>query len=950
MSLKDQEFDSSADAKSFIENFNRTNFTNFVVNSSNARQLVFKCKHGVERKSSCGGVRPKQHYNFMNCAAIIRLYKRNNGKFKVTHCELTHNHPTTAAIHKFNNAVLNEEDKDLVLTLKEANAKPSQIKRVLCNRADYKMSTQKVKNIISKLITDDSSGKELEEFMSEMHEEGGTIKFTYDSDGTVESLFLSSAKMKRKFIDINPFSVQLDTTFNVEEGRYKLVAFCYLDVPCNKTEVAAIAFIAGEGEANFNFIFIEFKALNDRNDYIFLVDKDFTSISCLQRNFTEATILLCRFHVFKFMKTLIATALTTVEIKDQIYSKFRELTYTPSESLYDDRRREFLDTIKDVQIRVNKVYVGFTDYFIKNWDTCTSMWVKYHRNDLPLFGDHTTNRIERQFEALKQTIADSFNTVPKTSQAIMHLIGYINDRLDERNVLTSSKRLVIFDSDSDIHSLNKEASKYLNEKGCVSFHKSLKLMSERKKNLFASEHGVTEMFKDGESKLYQVTDRSCICTYYKENLAPCHHMLYHRHVNQSPMFDAEAFDRRYHHATVPDVNADPNVQNNPDVDSDLQADENDDIGFDSIQDVAQNEEVSLALTDREKFKLIFPIMTSISNLVSLHSTNQFYSYMEEFKNVEKLVRRGKSVFDNGINVQAQKDAQEPDNTTISQSLVAESSNTTSTTNAQENPSEQLTTITESHTIATSSSTISTAALTQEKQILELNQNPIAQPASKFSMKFKEKLKTKGRPKKASKQVVFNKSTVDKENTTSGRKKGKKPQNKRRKTADVIADMLADKDDESEMDLGAELLSYDGIVLPSNDGSGVAQISRGTTDNTYGAASESIEDPRSISTSPVYSARSYSGTNAFHRYPAPTSGYSPYPKPQSLGIRIPLNSYAQTNDFIAPTSNDFTLQSSYVQQIPRYPSGYAPNMPPNSQWTPHDGFSQSFQMTHGVSHK
>ena len=126
-----QEFENVSDVKTFIAEYNETHFTNFVFTSSNSRQINIRCKHGYDRKSRCTGKRPKQHLNFMDCQGYIRLYKGKSEKYKITSNNLTHNHPTTATIHQFNNAVLNEEDRDLLLTLKEANAKPSQIKRVL---------------------------------------------------------------------------------------------------------------------------------------------------------------------------------------------------------------------------------------------------------------------------------------------------------------------------------------------------------------------------------------------------------------------------------------------------------------------------------------------------------------------------------------------------------------------------------------------------------------------------------------------------------------------------------------------------------------------------------------------------------------------------------------------------------------------------------------------------
>ena len=132
--------------------------------------------------------------------------------------------------------------------------------------------------------------------------------------------------MKKKFVEHNPFSIQMDTTLIIAEGKYKLVAFCYLDLTSHKTEVAAFALMSAEGEGNFNFVLIELKRLNERNDYIFLVDKYFTGIETIKRIFPVATVLLSVFHVLKFMKTLISTALTTVEIKKDIFIKFRSFT------------------------------------------------------------------------------------------------------------------------------------------------------------------------------------------------------------------------------------------------------------------------------------------------------------------------------------------------------------------------------------------------------------------------------------------------------------------------------------------------------------------------------------------------------------------------------------------------------------------------------------------------
>ena len=720
-------FDSTEDAIACVNRYNQTNFTNFVVMSNCKKTLLYRCRHGVQRTSKSNGVRPNQHYNFVGCEATIRMYKAANGSWKVTKLILEHaNHVVYETVHRFNNENLNDEDIDLIRTLKEANTKTSQIKRMLCTRTNKRMSTQRVKNLIAKLVTETSTphADALEECLESLDADGGTVKFTYDGEGCVDSLFISSAQMKRKFVKNNPFCIQMDTTFNIEEGKYKLVAFCYLDLTSNRTEVAAFALVAAEGEGNFNFVLSELKSLNQRNDYIFLVDKDFTEIETIRRIFPGVVVLLCTFHVFKFMRSLITTALTTQEIKKEIFEKFRALTLCPSRSLYEDLKKNFLDVIKDIQVRSNGKYVSFTAYYLKNWDSCTEMWVKFHRNDLPLFGDGTTNRIERTFWSFKQSLADRFTKTPKTSEAIIHLVDFINERLEDRRIVHDNKRLVIFDADTTIHDLNKEASQILNEKGCILFHKSLSLLRERRKKLMLSDAGVTETFQNNEVKLYSCTEVSCICTFHKENLVPCYHMLFCREQRESRMFDASTFDQRYRRDAIDQESDDERTREEITEES---------PDYDIPEDITGEAE-RVSLTDNEKYKIIMPILNNIATLVSCHSTNTFLQYVEEFKSVENKVRRGKSVT-------SAPEIQQSVPASTSLSIPASAPASVPELSSQE-----------SYLPRSADST---------ETLNRLAANPNAEPISKFQLKFKKALSTKGRPRKRSKQMAnFNKTRLD----------------------------------------------------------------------------------------------------------------------------------------------------------------------------------------------
>ena len=97
----------------------------------------------------------------------------------------------------------------------------------------------------------------------------------------------------------------MNTTFIIEKGCYNLAGFFfYQNSNSNKTEIAALALIANEGEINFNFVLSEIKKLKNRDDFVILIDKDFNDIDCLQRIFGNSTILFCVFHVLKYTQYL----------------------------------------------------------------------------------------------------------------------------------------------------------------------------------------------------------------------------------------------------------------------------------------------------------------------------------------------------------------------------------------------------------------------------------------------------------------------------------------------------------------------------------------------------------------------------------------------------------------------------------------------------------------------
>ena len=283
-------------------------------------------------------------------------------------------------------------------------------------------------------------------------------------------------------------------------------------------------------------------------------------------------------------------------------------------------------------------------------------------------------------------------------------------------------------------------------------------MSKRRIQLTYSEDGVLEVFNDNASKLYMCDETTCTCTYYKEHWVPCHHVLLTREKNGLSVFSIECFDWHYRRDLVGGGVGSSNDMNPVDA-IDESAPE-----FPSEFDVDEEEVDTVTLSDNEKYKIIMPILSNIANLVSCHSTNTFLRYVDEFRNLENMVRRGKSI------------SPQSDHTSPSSSV--------SVAPIPEQPPQE-----QSAPLQSSTATAPIVGV-----IEELGENPNAQPASKFNLNFKTALTTKGRPKNRGKQfnLNFNRTSLDRKENRGKRGNSGQPktQKKRQKVVTVLKNMQA----------------------------------------------------------------------------------------------------------------------------------------------------------------
>ena len=191
-----------------------------------------------------------------------------------------------------------------------------------------------------------------------------------------------------------------------------------------------------------------------------------------------------------------------------------------------------------------------------------------------------------------------------------------------------------------------ESRKHLNDTGCIRLYKSLSLLKERIDRLSVTEEGVKEVFgeesENEDAIVYDTTNLTCNCTFVVQNQCPCRHNLFNRESVQLPLIVKDMFHERYHLERSEDLEDERDnlgFNNNPDDDD---GDEEDPDVMNVVDDGLAIEEN--VLTSNQKHNIVFPEMLKISNLVACRGTKKFLEYVEAFRKIEKIVRKGDTMF------------------------------------------------------------------------------------------------------------------------------------------------------------------------------------------------------------------------------------------------------------------------------------------------------------------
>jgi hypothetical protein len=147
---------------------------------------------------------------------------------------------------------------------------------------------------------------------------------------------------------------------------------------------------------------------------VVMVDKDLNEIRVLRSYFPKARVLICMFHVIKYLKISSRKPEYGTLSSDDHDALVHNMVYAVSAEVYEANR---------TSLKVLCARAGFDEFFNymeDNWHRCIDMWVMLKRAKLPHMKIHTNNHLENWFGHFKNEVDASMSM----TEAVKALMDY----------------------------------------------------------------------------------------------------------------------------------------------------------------------------------------------------------------------------------------------------------------------------------------------------------------------------------------------------------------------------------------------------------------------------------------------------------------------------------------------------------------------------------------------
>ncbi|ETN23228.1 hypothetical protein PPTG_02860 [Phytophthora nicotianae INRA-310] len=476
-------------------------------------QRVYICTHGWKERVRSKGQRPRQNMKGVGCPMRFRaqFVERDEGKWRIEikQAFYGHNHVLSEEVYRVYPSVRQVPVDSPIISDVElmvaSGSKASKIYEYIRERTPHYIQLKDVHNLVARIR---NSGGRLsdEDFVAEL-----LVSFELESPGNVAA------------IDEDGSGHTAVVTISSQHMRklYKRFPEILL-VNCTHKTNRCVSFLIMVKQ-----VLARFRSL--ANDWkltkVIMVDKDLTEIGVLRSMFPDARILLCQFHVLKWLRGAVRD--------DSKYDTFpsailKQMDHCVSNMVYSKSDDEFqLHAAEFKYLACRDGRHTLWTYFDRNWVACKEMWVTQHRMELPHFRNNTNNRLESFFGKLKADL-DSSMSMRECLEATIRYQRRKEDEYATRVVMPGTRRDLTYDD--EMNQLLGMTSEWVAEV----FEPEYKFALDPNVAKFyriEDEDLYVNLYRDGRKHRVDKYNWMCTCEFSSTMKLPCRHgMIYRKHV------------------------------------------------------------------------------------------------------------------------------------------------------------------------------------------------------------------------------------------------------------------------------------------------------------------------------------------------------------------------------------------------------------------------------------
>ncbi|DAZ99997.1 TPA: hypothetical protein N0F65_002001, partial [Lagenidium giganteum] len=374
---------------------------------------VYVCTHGYKRVSRSGGLRPRQKVRYTSCkarftAAVVCEVVNNQEVLciKVTGQHLEHDdHPVTPDQWRhYSQNRASVIDHPYLAHEAELLRRVGSNKRALREHIESvsgKVCTMKdMHNFYARLKKRDDSVQTNAEIVSknpnvrvesilqhfvDAHVENHVSILSGD-DGSYDAICIASKVMKEHFhafpelcfLDVSTCTMAVSNNSLEMDGYQTMYGIMCIDALGNAKPVFVAPSVSMLSPL-FRRICQDFKRTHPKwtSVKLFLMEKLVPElVDVIEQEFPDARLLLCQYHVIKFLSELVTQLefeVTAAQTQEQVRQLMKELVFARSIQVYDEAKARLL------QLLENRLDHPLIIYFHQQWEPYRRLWVSYLR-------------------------------------------------------------------------------------------------------------------------------------------------------------------------------------------------------------------------------------------------------------------------------------------------------------------------------------------------------------------------------------------------------------------------------------------------------------------------------------------------------------------------------------------------------------------------------------------